>query len=328
MEISKGKAVFLLLCLIFAVSSCGGLLGPLGFEIGPSESPDEPGSDRLLVVTSIYPLTCLVDEIGTYRVDTQTLLPPGENAHMHELTPEQMTQVTDADLLLRIGGGLDDWVLRSFAMARDRARRISVTDTARSRKPAARPGSPDSIAFDSSTIDWSNPHLWLDPLIVRDVVVPLITENLIAADPEGKEHYQAHSARFRSQLTGLHEELKRLMSGLPSEKFLSDHPAWTHFAQRYGLTQVDVLQTCTASEPDPATLSRIIDDALEKDVSVVLTTRGHSDQLARRVAESINAALVEMDPIGDPGEPDRRGYFGLLRYNATRLRRALSAEQD
>ncbi len=48
---------------------------------------------------------------------------------------------------------------------------------------------------------------------------------------------------------------------------------------------------------------------------------------ARIVAEELGAQLVTVDPLGDPREPERASYTGLLRWNTRQLAAAFAEEK-
>ncbi len=296
-----------------------GLLEHLGWEVGPIQPVDEPTDigDTIVVVSSIHPLTSIIESLGGDKVETLTLLPPGANAHLYEITPAQMQDVTEADLLIRVGGGLDDWAKSAFGIAPDEARRIALTEAINSRY---KDKYTDQSNFGEN--DWSNPHWWLDPLIVRDLTAPVLTEYLKSIALSHEEFFQERKEAFQQDLTELDEEITEVFAEVRTRRFLADHPAWNHFARRYALVKETVLQECTHSEPNPASIIDSISAA--KDASVIVTTRGHDKRSAQTVADADESiSLLEMDPIGDPRKPQRGSYVGLLRYNANRLRDAL-----
>ncbi|MFO8059664.1 MAG: metal ABC transporter substrate-binding protein, partial [Bacillota bacterium] len=262
----------------------------------------------LSVVTTIYPLTSIAREIGGERVVLTTMLPPGGSAHLHEVSASAMRKAAGADILVRVAGGLDEWAERVFNAARRDALRLEVMTQLQGGRG------------EEAVVD---PHIWLDPLTVRDEIVPLMAEAFAAADPDGSEYYRQNAARFGSELSELHAEMQELLRGFSGRAFMSDHTAWTHFARRYGLIQQGVLESTPGHECGPREAAKLVDMARTQGISVITTTRGHGTLLAEAVAGQIQAHLVELDPLGDPDSEDRASYADIMRYNATRLAGAM-----
>src|SRR5688572_19092496 len=67
---------------------------------------DEPpgGADRLSVVAGFYPLQYVVEQIGGDKVSVATLAPPGAEPHDLELSPRQVAEIADADLVVYRAG--------------------------------------------------------------------------------------------------------------------------------------------------------------------------------------------------------------------------------
>ncbi len=278
----------------------------------PVDSPDQHDG-TIRVVTSIHPLSCIVRAVGGDSVHVITLLSPGGSAHLHEISPSTLGEVSDADLLVRVGGGLDDWAELAFDVSSQDCIQVRLI-------PALR-----QVISGNEDTEWLDPHIWLDPLLVRDRVTPLIADFLSDLHPEESPQFRSNAHQFRSELTELHEDIQEMFADVQGRGFIADHPAWSHFAGRYGLWQVGVLEETPGHECGPREIGTLVDTARAEGISVVTTTRGHGAMLAEALADEIDAVVLELDPIG--GGPSGPGsYLELLRSNAQSLADALTAQ--
>ncbi len=71
---------------------------------GTSNSSDN--NDVLQIYTSIYPLQYIVEEIGADQVHTESIIPPGVDAHTYEPTSKEITELADGDAFIYIGAGM------------------------------------------------------------------------------------------------------------------------------------------------------------------------------------------------------------------------------
>ncbi len=270
----------------------------------------DPPSEAVNVVTSIHPITAIVQKVGGDLVDVSTILPAGSGAHLHETSPRDMSVAQAAECAIRIGGEMDSWVVQVFEVS-DHKSHLQLLDAAEE-------------LSQQDTVDWVNPHIWLDPIIVRDYLVPTVERELADVDASNSQHYAENAETFQDELTNLHRELVELMVDIPDRGFISDHPAWTHFARRYELWEVGVIERSPGHEAGPREFANLLQEAEAAGVRVIVTTRGHVGASAQFIADELEASMLELDPIGTPHCEERNCYLQLLRFNATRLVQALS----
>jgi len=68
-------------------------------------------SEKIKVGATIYPIYSILEEVGGEKIDAELLLPVGGSPHTFEITPKQVKNFKDAELLFAVGLGLDDWAL-------------------------------------------------------------------------------------------------------------------------------------------------------------------------------------------------------------------------
>ena len=90
------KLLVILLCLIIPLSGCG--------------SAKTTDSDRLAVVTTIFPIYDFVRAVGGEKVDITLLIDAGTEVHSFDPTPSDIMAIQKADCFFYIGGESDEWV--------------------------------------------------------------------------------------------------------------------------------------------------------------------------------------------------------------------------
>src|SRR5690606_41632388 len=93
----------------------------------------------------------------------------------------------------------------------------------------------DDHDHDHGAID---PHVWLDPVIVKDVIAPAVARELASIAPQHGDLIEENLARFRAELERLDAWIAERLSATPGAAFISYHSAWGYFAGRYGLRHV------------------------------------------------------------------------------------------
>ena len=82
--------------------------------IGGIRRPSEVrrGEGKLRVVTTVSPLTNIVENVGGDRIDLQGLIPEGADSHTYELAPSGARALSEADLIIVNGLGLEEPTLK------------------------------------------------------------------------------------------------------------------------------------------------------------------------------------------------------------------------
>jgi len=89
------------------------------------------GSDRVRVVTTVSPITNLVQNVGGDRIEVVGIVPEGTNSHTFEPAPSDARVMAEADVVFVNGLHLEE-PTRELAEANVRARRTSTSTTSAS----------------------------------------------------------------------------------------------------------------------------------------------------------------------------------------------------
>lgn len=273
----------------------------------------------LEVVVSILPQQYLVERVAGDRADVLAMVQPGDNPATYSPGPSTLVALDDARLWFTIGVHFEDlWLER---ITRDRPA-LEVVDLAaglplrrlRESVPAGNGETAgDGDAHDHHRAGMKDPHSWTDPRLAARMV-QRIEAALARVDPRGAEHYAARSAELQRELQALHEEIAARLAPVRGGAFVVFHPSWGYFADAYGLVQLPI--ETGGREPGPRGLAAIISHGREAGVRAVFVQQQFSQRTARAVAEALDAALVEADPLA-------YDYIRNLREVSIRMAEAL-----
>jgi ABC-type Zn uptake system ZnuABC Zn-binding protein ZnuA len=288
-----------LVTTLLGLLGCFGLLNA-GPVLGGEASPE------LDVVVSIQPLQMLVAEVGGERVSVHTLVPPGASPHTFEPKPSDMVRVAHADWLWLVGGGLDDWAARLASQA------PGMTEI--SRLTTLFDGADEASADDTRHV--GDPHYWLDPIEVRDRIVPFVAGRLMALHPDDAGYFASRAKSFQTRLTALDREVRESIAAAPGRRYVAFHGAWRRFAARYDLEEVAVIHEFAGEEPTPKELAFLVRSARRAGVPAILVEPQLDPRIARTIGAEFGATTRLVDPLGDPDTPERSTYEALMRFNA------------
>lgn len=254
------------------------------------------------VVTSIFPIGDLVQRLVGDAAGVEVLLPPGASPESFDVTPRQLQDLQGASLFVMIGGGLDEWVARLPEAAGGDPRVLRLSDGM-------------SLLAGGDEHASGNPHIWLDPILMRDMVLPSLQAALQEVMASSAEAIGERSRALADSLTVLDEEIRGALAPLQQRAFVSTHPAWTYFAARYGLEEVGVIHHHPGLDPSSREMARLLEVARARGVDCVFAEPQVGDVAARALASELSLSICVLDPLGGPGLEGRDGYFQLLRYN-------------
>ena len=243
------------------------------------------------VVASFYPLAWATERVAGTSIDNVVnLTPPGVEPHDIELSPRDVETIRDAELVVYIGGGFQPALEDAIASREGRA-----LDLLR---------------------DGEEPHVWLDPIRFAQAV-----ERIAEATGGAGSAYDEIRALKR-----LDADYRRGLADCRRNVLVTTHAAFSHLAQRYGLTQLSLAGLSPESEPSPRELEGLIDEVRAADATTVFAEPLVSDEIAATVAREAGVALATLDPL--EGLSDERleageDYLTVMRSNLAALREAL-----
>ena len=295
--------------LLIAVAQV--LLLALAVGGGAAAESGSGTSPALAIVVTIEPLSLLMREVGAEDVRIHTLVPPGASPHGFEPRPSDLKVVARADSFIRVGAGFDDWATRLMLQAPE----LSQVDSL-------------EAMLDSTTAGGESDalHVWLDPIAVRDQIVPALVAHLSGLNPGATTRFEARGAQFRERLTGLDAEIRTTLRQTQGRRYVAFHNAWRHFARRYDLEELAVVQEFAGEEPTPKELALLVQSARRAGVPAILVEPQLDPRIARTIASEFGATTQLVDPLGDPTIPERATYDSLMRFNAAAFARSLGGD--
>jgi ABC-type Zn uptake system ZnuABC Zn-binding protein ZnuA len=272
-----------------------------------------PAGATISVVATIFPLTDMVRQVGKDEVAVATLLPGGANPHTFEPTPAQVRAVANARVFVCVGAGLDSWATKLLAARSGPIIVVTVTD-----------GLPLLGTQHGHDADGGDPHVWVDPVLMRDHAVPAITAALSQADPEHRAAFEAAAAAFQSALSQLDVDIRTTLSPLPNRNYVAFHSAWRYFARRYDLHEIGVVEAFPGKEPSAREIAAVVEGARAARVHALVVEPQYNARTAQQIAAEFDGRTVLVDAIGGPDVAGRNHYIDLMRYNLRAFVEALS----
>ncbi len=273
-------------------------------------------STGVSVLASFYPLQYVVQQVGGDHVTVTSLTPPGAEPHDIELSPRQVREVGDADLVVYLSGfqsAVDEALAsRTPALVVDAAA-VPVIAEQMSTQSAAEEASGGIHSLD--------PHFWLDPTLLA-ALAPEVATALTQADPSHADAYEAGAAQLEASLAELDTAFSTGLAQCERRELVTSHDAFGYLAERYDLTQMSLSGLDPEAEPSPARLREIGDVVQQYGVTTIFTEALVSPKVAETLASDLGIATAVLDPI-ESQVSDDSDYRGAMEQNLAALRDAL-----
>ena len=290
------------------------------------------GGDRLEVVAAFYPVAEAAEQVGGDLVDVTNLTPAGTEPHDLELTPDQVDDIEDADVVLYLGQGFQPAVADAAERRGDDQVTVDVLDGValeRGASEALESEEGDEHAAEDGGGEGGgeqlDPHFWLDPQLMA-AAVDEIEAALGDAAPADSEAFGAGAQRYDGELDALDQEMEAGLSDCERDEIVTSHAAFYYLAQRYGLTQLPIAGLSPESEPDADRLADLADRVEEDGITTVFYEDLVSPDVAETLAREAGVETARLSPIEgltedqvDAGDD----YLSVMRQNLAALQEAL-----
>lgn len=300
----------LLIALAAAVLVACSPAAPAPAPTEPPASSPSTSSSPLNVVSTVSPITSVVENIGGTRITLQGVVPEGVNSHTFEPAPSVAATLSQADLIFLNGLFLEEPTLEmAKSNLKPGASIISLGEQTITR---------EEWQFDFSfpeELGHPNPHLWPDPILTLRYA-EIVRDNLAARDPANADYYSANYDAFAARIAALDAAIKEAIPTIPPEnrKLLTYHDSWAYFADRYGITVIGAVQPSDFSEPSAREVADLVSQIKTEQIPAVFGSEVFPSDVMRTIAEESGAKYIDElsddDLPGGPGDPDH-SYLGL-----------------
>lgn len=268
----------------------------------------EGETPKVKVAASLAIFADFARQVGGDRVDVSTVIPAGADPHTYEPPPGRVVRLTEADLVIVNGLGLE----------------AALQDVIEENTPSSTPIIELSQGLSVTNDDQSpNPHLWLD---VQNAIayVERIRNALVEIDPASAESYRANADSYLSELRALDEEVAAAIDSIPSDrrKLVTFHDAFPYLAQRYGLQVVGVVVASPGKEPSAKDVADLVEAIAAEDVPAVFKEPQFNASILELAADDAGVEICTLYS----GALDKKvdTYVKLMRFDAKELVRCLA----
>jgi len=275
--------------------------------------PDAAGQ-KLLVVTTVAPITSMVENVAGDTARVTGIIPEGMNSHTFEPVPSDTRLLAEADLIIMSGLDLEIPTLRlARANSKKGARILQLGN--------------ETLTGTDYVFDFSfpreqghpNPHLWLDPIYAMSYT-KLVRDALSRLAPQHRDVYEQNAAAYLRRLEALDRAITDAVATIPepNRRLLTYHDSWPYFARRYGFQVIGAVQPSDFSDPSPREVARLIDQIRSERVPAVFGSEVFPSPVLEQIAKESQTRYIDKlrdDELPGTSGDYRHSYIGMMLYN-------------
>jgi zinc/manganese transport system substrate-binding protein len=297
---SRGLAFPLFVLLSAALTACG----------STAEPAESAGEKPAIVVTHALIAASVIDLVGD-KASVDVLIPNGSDPHEWSPSAKDIERLMAADLVVRNGLGLEAQLDEALDRAADGGiAMFTVSDHVKVRTASEDPldeGHADD-GHDHGAEGGKDPHLWMDPLTVKQYISPL-AEQLLAVGIDVREDV----ARVEADLDEVNADAAALLDTVPADRrrLLSGHESLGYFADRYGYALVGAVipSFSTQAEASAGALAELVAVVKKEQVPVVFTELGTPAATVQAIADDAGVKVVVLATHLMPADGSYRRFI-------------------
>lgn len=285
----------------------------------------EKSTDKISVVTTIFPYYDFARSVSKGTCDVDMLLKPGSDVHSFEPTPSDILKIRNADLFIYNGGESDEWVdsiLESLGDT-DKPVVMKMTDYV---KPLT------EMDADHHAEDEEDEHIWTS-LDNAKTLVSKISDEVSKLDQKNKSVYNKNSLDYIEKISNVQSEIENTVNSSKSKKIVvGDRFPLLYFATEFSLDWECAFPGCsTETEPSLDRLSKLTDTIEKDNIKTILKLEMSENKVADTLADETNTKVrtfYSAESVSKEDFANNVTYVDLMERNNNALKEALSNDTN
>jgi zinc transport system substrate-binding protein len=285
---------------------------------------------RLSIVATTFPEYDWVKNIvGNDSLFEITLLEKGVDLHSFEPTPENILQISKADLFIYVGGESDEWVEKALENPQNPNRKVVNMMQVLGEKVKAEQiveGMEEEHHHEEG--EEMDEHVWLS-LQNASILVRHIADSLVALSPEKKEMIVANANAYREKLEALDAEFAKVI--VPGKTILfGDRFPFRYLVDDYKISYYAAFVGCSAeTEASFKTIAFLAKKVDELNLKTIFVLESRTHKIAETIRDNTKSKdqqilpLHSIQSISDLDLQNGVNYYRLMQQNLEVLKRAL-----
>lgn len=270
------KLITLVLALTLVLTACQSA-GKTG------ETKDEQSGKKVVTASTSF-IDDMVNILAGDKVERKLIIPHGEDPHTYIASPNDLSKVTETDLVLYHGlhfeGKIAD-ILEEHG--------VSISKNF----------DPNKIGiFEEDGVKAQDPHFWFDLDLYKDGL-KVVKEELIKLLPSEEESISKNYDEYVNKLDELDKYIVKRLEEIPanSRYLVTPHDAFNYFSNRYGIEVMAPQGISTDSEVANAEIEKTANFIVEHKIKSIFAESTTNPQRMEKLKEVVKSKGFDVNVI-------------------------------
>jgi zinc transport system substrate-binding protein len=280
-----------------------------------------------IITTTLFPQYDFSKIIVGDKFDVIMLLPPGVEAHSFELTPKDMSTITNSDLFIYTGDTMEPWVNNIMdSLVEENVNVLDLSEGIKLKNFEF--GGHDHHEEDEEHEDLEyDPHYWTDPMNAK-VMVDEILKEVVSIDKANEQYYTKNAEELKKELDKLDEKIREVVNNSESKTIISGgHFAFGYFADRYGLEYTSPYEGFSPNaEPSAQAIANMMKIVEETGAKAIFYEELVDPKIAKIISEQTGIEMLELNAAHNVSKEQLESdvhYIDIMDKNLENLKKGL-----
>lgn len=260
-------------CMVLTFSSCSNK------QASPTNNTSQ--SNKLKVVVSFNAIREFAEAVGKDKVEIETIIPSGTEAHDFEPKTKDLKALSDAKIFIYNGFGMEPWSDETLKAVNNK--NLIVVNASNGSTPIT-----TVDAESSKSNEKYDPHLWMS-LKGAENEAKNIKDAFVKADPSNKDYFEKNYLDFYNKLEQLYKDYNSKFSTLQNKNFVTGHAAFGYLCRDFQLNQNSIEGVFAEGEPSAKKLKELVDYCKENHIKTIFVEDMVSPKVSETLANQVGA---------------------------------------
>jgi len=298
-------------------------------------------SNKISIVTTLFPHYDFAKVIGGNKVDVTLLLPPGVEAHSFEPKPSDILKIRNAQVFVYTSEFMEPWAHDIVTGVDSKVRIVDASvgvnmmrdddhedeDEGEHQDEDTNHRESEDGQHNHSGVD---PHIWLD-FENANIMAKNTTQALTEVDPKNAEYYRDNLKSYQDTLAKLDISYRNTLSKCQSKIIIfGGHYAFGYMAKRYGLEYVTAQGFSPDAEPTAKDMIAMVKQIKDENIRYIFYEELTSPKIAQTLANETDTQLLPLNAAPNLSKADYENnvsFVSIMKENLRNLQIGLRCSQ-
>lgn len=299
------KKASILIILLIAV-----FLGEMLMYDKNTHSQDE---NPFVAVTS-FPLYEICTKLLEDKVEVIKLIPFGVEAHAYTPSVKTMTQISNAELFIYNGLGMEQWITKEYENSIDMSQFVELNDVKEDKHE------------EHHSHGESDPHYWLD---IENMIrmTSILSGKLERHFPQLQEQIVKNELIYINKLRILQTQYEKRLKTCKFREIVINHNAFGYLAHQYNFHTHSITGLSPDEQVSAKKMTEIADLVKEEEIKIIFFESFVSSKVADTLSKETGAKVESLQPLANVTELEaQKGYILIMQDNLKKLSIAMECE--